>query len=133
MARAYYPRNGWPEAPAARAFHAGFFITAVAASLNAGAWFFYRLVSMAGADNAATLMAQAFRYGDGFWKLAGAVAFVMLLTAKLRALDPEERFDWNLLTVVWHPRSDALAVRLYGALAGMPGRVTRSLSRSKDN
>lgn len=125
VARAYYPRNGWPTAPAARAFHAGFFITALATALNAGAWFIYRVVSMAGAESAAAIMAQAFRYGDGFWKVAGAAAFVLLLLAKLRALDPEDRESWNLVTVAFHPDEAALAVRICGAMA-------RPFTRDKD-
>ena len=112
VVRAYYPRDGWPLSTAARAFHAGFLVAALATALNAGAWGVYRLALIVGADGLADLMGTAFRYGDGFWKLAGALAFLSLLLAKLNALDPEERRDWNILSIAFHPENDALFVRI---------------------
>ena len=129
VVRAYFPRDGWPASTAARSFHIGFLVSALAAALNAAAWGVYRLAVLTGADGLADVLGQAFRYGDGFWKIAGAAAFLSLLLAKLAALEPEERGQWNLLTVAFHPDQDALAVRIYGALAGMTGRVARSITR----
>lgn len=132
VVRAFYPRAGWPPSKAARAFHIGLLTSALGASMNAAAWFSYRLAVLMGADDTAAVLAQSFRYGDGFWKILGAAAFVSLLLSKLAALDPDERRNWNLMTIAFHPDSDALAVRIHAALAGLPGRVTRPFTRDRN-
>ena len=59
--------------------------------MNAGAWGAFRIARILGADATADTLGHAFRYGDGFWKVTGAVAFLSLLAANLAALGDDER------------------------------------------
>lgn len=60
---------------------------------------------------------------DLLWRLLGGLACIGMVWAKLLALPAHERRDWNMLTVVFHPDADRIAVRICNAIARrMPWR-----------
>lgn len=123
-------RAYWPRAPLrpgygpGRLFYAAFLVLGVSVAMNAAAWGIWRFATAADLWWADPLRVW-FAWGDAFWKGMSAVGFWMLLRAKLAALAEDERAKWNVITVIWHPNSDAVAVRIFISLAALPGRFRK--------
>lgn len=54
---------------------------------------------------------------DLLWRVLGSIACIGMVWSKLLALPDDERRSWNILTVVAHPDSDAILVRIFNAAA----------------
>ena len=114
-------RAYWPRAPLhpghgpGRTFYFAFLLLGVSVAMNAAAWGLWR-IGTSGGFWWAEPMRTWFAWGDIFWKGTSAAGFLLLLRAKLDALDEDERPNWNMLTIAFHPNSDALFVRICGAL-----------------
>ncbi len=110
-ARAWWPRHSlWPEPRSTKVFYCSVIGLMVAFGCNAALRAVDMLLSWPPALHLSSL-------DDLLWRLLGGAACVGMVWAKLLALPAEERGQWNMLTIVFHPDPDAIVVRICNAVA----------------